>query len=171
MDGDRERHTAIHEAGHAVAYIRLNLDHGGAEIVPKEEAGTLGSAAGEGLEHVWDKEQAGPAVLALCAGYAALAAAGHGDDVARGGTDSDFESAEHLIDFWALSGTLEDWMARAVVLMSSPENVAAVAKVAEHLLEHKRLDGDYIAVLVELADGDCTEQEFKQYLQNRGGLR
>ena len=33
---DQLHHTAIHEAGHAVAHVRLGLGHDGAHIIPTE---------------------------------------------------------------------------------------------------------------------------------------
>lgn len=154
--------TAIHEAGHVVAHVRLDLGHDGGHIVPEENI--LGAALGEGFEHVWDKSGAEPVVLAFCAGYAAMIAAGYGEDRARAGTGSDFDGVQKLIDFWELPGTLEDWLAKSVALMRRPENVKAVALVAEHLMRHKRLTGDYCNVLVELADGEATEAEFSHYV-------
>lgn len=162
----RERQTAIHEAGHAVAHVRLGLDQEGADIIRNEDAGTLGGAAGEGVNQVWNKEQAEPVVLAFCAGYAALVAAGH-EDGAHLGADDDFEQAEYLIEYWGLQGTLADYKAKSVEQMSAPDNIRAVGMVAEHLLEHKKLDGEYIRVLVDMADGEVTEQEFARYLRFR----
>ena len=121
--------VAIHEAGHAVAHVRLGLDHDGANIIPDED-GQLGGAAGEGQEHVEGERGAKHVVLAFCAGYAALVAAGHAEDTARVGADDDFEQAREVIDSWGLPGGFESWQAQAVELMSRPENVAAVALVA-----------------------------------------
>lgn len=160
------RATAIHEAGHAVAHVRLRLDHAGADIIPRGDQ--LGGAAGEGINQVWDKAGAGPVAIAMCAGYAARIAAGHSDAEALEGTGQDFEEAQYLIDFWCLADDIEAWKRRAVELMCEPSNKAAVALVAEHLLEHKRLDGDFVDVLVEVADGDATEADLARYLQFRG---
>lgn len=165
---DDEFDVAIHEAGHAVAHVRLELEHDGADIVRAD--GRLGAARGEGIEHVFDRSGAERVTLALCAGYGAMVAAGYNDDQARAGTDggakSDFELARELIEKWLLPG-LDEWLVRAVDLMRAPENVAAVALVAKHLSQHERLDGDYVDVLVELADGNATEAEFARYLALR----
>ena len=168
MDHQRFKQTAIHEAGHAVAHVRLGLDHDGADIVPSEDTGALGGAAGEGVSQVWSRQRAEPGVLAFCAGYAALVAAGYAEGTAHLGTDDDFEQATNLIGYWDLDGTLADWKAKAVVLMSKPENVGAVRKVAEHLHLHTKLDGEYVAGLVDVADGETMEDEFAQYLHVRG---
>lgn len=161
--------TAHHEAGHAVAHIRLGIEQLSATIAPKAVPGgrRLGAVIAEGVQQVWNKEQAAPMVIAFGAGYAALVAAGHGDHEARDGADDDFDQAQYLIDFWGLPDTLDASLAQAVELMRRPENVAAVALVAEHLLKHKMLDADYLAVLVDLADGNTTEAEFARYLQLR----
>lgn len=159
--------TAIHEAGHAVAHVRLSLSHDGAHIIPNRD-GLLGAAAGEGPEHIDDSHTAESVVIACCAGYAALVAAGHADEAARSGADDDFEQACQVIESWSLPGGIRAWQDRAVALMREPENVAAVALVAEHLMQHERLDGDYVDVLVEMADGAISEGEFAQYLQLRG---
>lgn len=165
--GDDKRKIAVHEAGHLVAHMRLGIDQEGATIVPKNMPGgrRAGAVVAAGVEHVWNKEEAGPMVLAFCAGYAAVVAAGYSDDDARTGTGDDFEQAAHLIDYWGLPGDLESWLPQAVELMRRPENVVAVTLVARHLLRHQALDSDYLGALVDLADGKITEAEFVQYLQ------
>ena len=165
---DRLHHTAIHEAGHAVAHVRLGLGHDGAHIIPNEEDGTLGGALGEGAKQVWDKDGAEPVVLSFLAGYAALVAAGVSVSVARRGADQDFEEAEEVISFWGLHGDIEVWLARSVELMRRPENLAAVALVAEHLLQRRRLPFDYVGVLVDMADGNVTEADFARFLRFQG---
>jgi hypothetical protein len=154
--------TALHEAGHVVAHARLGILQDTATIVASD--GRAGASVAEGAGHVWSKEQAGPMVLAYCAGYAALIAAGHPEEVAARGCDDDFEEAAELIGFWCLGDGLDEWKARAAALMGAPENVRAVRLVAEHLMERGTLDADYLGVLVELADGECTQEEFKQWL-------
>ena len=163
-------HTAIHEAGHAVAHVRLEIDHDGASIAPDPEKGRLGYALGHGQEGVWDERSAENMVLAFCAGYAALIAVGCADNVARCGANDDFEQAQELMVFWGLAGSLDTWQEKVVELMRQPENVAAVALVAKHLLQRKRLDGGVVDVLVEVADGHATEAEFERYLTMRRSI-
>jgi hypothetical protein len=159
---------ATHEAGHAVAHVRQGLDHEGANIIPNDADGTLGGAAGAGVGQVWQSDEAGPVVLAYCAGYAALVAAGYSDAEALRGTDQDFAEAESVITTWALPDGLEGWKTRAVEMMGRPENVAAVALVAQHLTERRVLSPDLLGALVELSDGEITADEFKQFLQLQG---
>lgn len=164
----REEKTAIHEAGHAVAHIRYGIDHNGATIVSDPDRGLLGAAAALGADSVWDKAAAESQVIAFCAGYAALVAAGCPPDAAVEGADDDFAQATELLEFWGLEGALQDWQARTVEVMQRPENVAAVSLLARHLLERKTLDGDHCEVLVEVADGVSTEADLARYLVMRG---
>lgn len=161
-----DRSTALHEAGHAVAHVRFRILAGNVTIAAKKTYTHLvrGSAVAEGAESVWSKTEAKPQILAYCAGYAALIAAGYGDEAARAGCDDDFEKATKLIEDWQL-GTLDDWMSDAVEFMR--QNIRATNLVADHLMRHETLDSDYIDVLVSVADGDCTDEEFKQYLELR----
>ena len=160
-----DHHTAIHEAGHTVAHIRLGLEHDGANIIRVD--GRLGAAKGEGKGHVWDKGGAESVVLAFCSGYAAMVAVGCTEFEALAGTEDDFEQAGELIAEWVLPGDIEAWQARAVDLMCRHENMAAVALIAEHLLQRKRLDGDYCDVLVEVSDGAATKADLARYLALR----
>jgi hypothetical protein len=159
---------ATHEAGHAVAHVRLGLDHEGANIMPNDADGTLGGAAGTGAGQVWQADEAGPVVLGYCAGYAALVAAGCSKADALRGADQDFAEAESVISTWALPDGLEGWKARAVEMMQRPENVEAVALVAQHLTQRKSLSPDHVDALVELSDGQITADEFEQFLQLQG---
>jgi hypothetical protein len=157
--------VARHEAGHAVANLRLGIDQERVTIVPN--GGVGGSCVSAGSEAVWDERTARDMVLAYCAGYAALIAAGYSDADARVGCDDDFDHADELISTWQLPGDTQAWLVSAVELMRRPENVAAVTLVAEHLLRYKTLDVGYFEVLVDLADGNATEAQFAQYLQLR----
>ena len=157
-----EIQTAIHEAGHAVAHVRLRLDMTWATIVPRhfEESVTLGAVTGEG--DPWNASDAQAQVLAYCAGYAACVVAGWSDEHARSGTGDDFDKANQIIEFWALEG-LENWLTKSVELLSTPETVRAIHKIADELIIHKAIGGGYISILCDWADGDCTEDELEDY--------
>lgn len=160
-----EHATAIHEAGHAVAHVRLGVRQDHVHII--RNGSLLGAAAAEGAESVWSAEDASIQAVCYCAGYAALIAAGFDEERACSGADNDFEHVQHLVEFWGLNAPLGDWKARAVELMRQPQNVAAVRLLSEHLLEHMRLGADYIECLIELADGDITADEWAQFLALR----
>lgn len=167
-DTNDRREIALHEAGHALAHVRLLVDHDGAHILSDEEAGLLGAATGAGVRHVWGANEAKDMVIAFCAGNGALKAAGYPEEVALAGTGDDFEQAQDLLDFWGIAGDLSVWKDAAVELMRRPENVAAVALIAQNLLDRDRLDGELVEVLVNLADGEATEEDFQRYLLMRG---
>ena len=159
--------TAIHEAGHAVAHCRLKIEQARVSIVPNDEENQLGSVLSQGAESVWSREEAEPMVMAYLAGYAALVAAGIAPDEAIVGAESDLESAESLISFWGLDGTIETWKASLVVMMSRPENYAAVKRVAQELIETPTSCGESVAIMVEIVDGECSEDDYLRWKQNR----
>lgn len=151
-EGSRTTHeaTALHEAGHAVAHVRLLDALGNAlishiSIVPNPDANTLGHMSAE--DDPCDASVAAATVTVLCAGYAALVAAGYEDKEARDGAWSDFERAQELIDAWKLD-PLEACMGKAVMLMLEDRNINAVRTVASEVLVKRRLDGDYIHALI-----------------------
>lgn len=155
--------VAIHEAGHAVAHIRLEIAQEHASIEP--DALTVGRVSAS--DSVYSAADAREQVVALCAGYGALIAAGYPEEAAcQGcavGPGSDFYVAAELIGWWQLPGGLEGAKARAVELMRQPANVAAVALVAQHLVAHGRLGVANLECLVALADGEITQAEFERF--------
>lgn len=159
------RSTAIHEAGHVVAAMRLGIEQ--REVTILQDEWSAGAATGEGLTHVWSREQAESMAQMYCAGYAALVVAGYDEARATLGCGSDFEQVELLKSEWNLAAGIEEWKTAAVALMGKAENKRAVQVVADHLIAHKTLDADYLFVVLQLADGEYTELEFRQYLQLR----
>ena len=161
---DEERITAIHEAGHAVALVRLFSDRYALDvsIEPEPGKGRLGTHAAEDLTVLCSTpdEQAAASFEAeaiySCAGYAAVLAAGYPEAEAIAGCESDFAEAGDLLDIGK---------SKAVELMQRPENQQAVKHVADELSRHRCLDGDHVAVLIYVADGDMTEKEYQAYLK------
>lgn len=160
-----DKPTALHEAGHLVARLQHRQQLIGiTTIEPNANVGTAGSSSGE---EAWGSRQAAEEeIIVSCAGYGALIAAGYGSDVAELGCGLDFEEAEHAIAFWGL-GDLEQWKARTVEYMKRPEHLRAVQVISEKLIELRTLDGDHAAVLFDLANGECTAEEYAQYLAFR----
>jgi hypothetical protein len=152
------RHTAIHEAGHALAHIRLRILQTTATIVRDKDR--LGAVHAE--DSVWNAQEAAEQVLSLCSGYGALRACGYDDRDARLGADEDFEEAERLIEFWALE-SLEDWLKKAVEFHSTPKNRKAIGLLADGLLKYKTLSASFMDCLVDYSDGEMSESEWKQY--------
>ena len=73
LAGSHEGHTSIHEAGHAVAHVRLGILQSHATIEPLD-SDLAGSVLAD--DSVWDRDDAENQVLSLYAGYAACLAAG-----------------------------------------------------------------------------------------------
>jgi hypothetical protein len=151
----RLRHIAIHIAGQAVARVRLGLAKDAIRINTRD--GALGTAEGRSHVSVWDAGRAVPATIAYCSGYAALIAAGYCEHVAVFVAWDDLEKAIGLAASWDLPGEIGAWKAQAVDLMCRRANVAAVALVAQHLLEHREMDADSVARLINIADGDGAD--------------
>ncbi len=159
--GDEE--IAIHEAGHAVAFVRL-FPHrvgGDVSIEPDREEMTLGRHAGEELTVPTDTpdDQADAQLVAeavyCCAGYAAVLAAGNPEARAIEGCDLDFEEAGDY---------LEVGKTEAVELMQRPENRRAVEFVAKELLQRTRIDGQHLPVIIDFADHKISAEQYQGYL-------
>ena len=169
---DKDKRTAIHEAGHAVAHSRLGILQDHVSIDPEniyDDEGnllgaTLGSAIAEGAEHVNSKEEAGDQVIACYAGYAALGAAGYSEEDAACGADDDFCIASYLLESWQI-GEESDWKGKALAMMREQKNIAAVTRVAEELLQERRLVMDQINTLIEVADDEIPEEEYQRCKQ------
>ncbi|NBA96297.1 hypothetical protein [Pseudomonas sp. R5(2019)] len=156
--------TAIHEAGHCVAQARCALQGGWTSIIPDPENNLGGYCEGE--SSVDSRHEALRVTMVCLAGYAAVVASGMGEAVALEGTGDDFENAAYLALDWNL-GTRQRLKSNAVEMMRQPENVRAVALVAEHLLIHRRLDADYTDVLISVSDGETTQGEWDEFLMLR----
>lgn len=143
---DELRLTAIHEAGHAVAFVRLRSDlpwaypdfvtiEPGEDYLGRYVEASLGSEVREtGLADA----------IAVCAGYAATVAAGYSEDEATRGCGSDFK----YVNEWT-GVPLPVAMEGAVEFMRRPENVAAVARLAELLLARGTVDGAEVERVVD----------------------
>ena len=162
MEESNIKHTAIYEAGHAVANVRIDDLKDQITIDPGE--GLLGGLIAEGKNHVRNAKDAAKQVYSYCAGYAALMALGYSAEVPCLGAGDDFENASDLLEMWDLPGTLDEWLNRSAEFMSEPKNIRAVEFVANALMEYKTLDGDYVEMLVEWADGNMTDEEWRQFV-------
>ncbi|MEW8073317.1 MAG: hypothetical protein AB2826_23130 [Candidatus Thiodiazotropha sp.] len=162
----KDKHTAIHEAGHATAHARLGIDQGMTTIVPNYENETLGAVQAEGAAHAYTKEEAENHVIAYCAGYAALIVNGCSGKEALLGTDGDFENAEDLIKLWQLD-PLEAWKQKTVNFLSEESNKRVTERISAELLKAKTLDLDDIEFLVDIADGEATEDDYEEFKSAR----
>lgn len=161
-----EQKTAIHEAGHAVAWQRLfpGMVVNRVTIVPDIEDGSAGHHLAAELTFPWSptvtpdqREAFRRYAVYRCAGFAAVLVSGYPEERAAEGCDSDFEDVAGL----------EERKAEAVTLLREPRNIAAVARVARELIERRTLDGDVVDVLIDVADGETSEADFQRYLLMR----
>ena len=160
------RWAAVHEAGHGVARLRLFPDQYFEHISIEQEEDSLGrvrlsfdttvvpkSSSDQEAEDVFLND-----AICACAGYAACIVAEFSLEQALTGCESDFERAGHRKEL-ACELALE--------LMGLDSNVRAVRLIADKLLELTTLDHDHIGVLIEIADGECSEEEYREYLDLR----
>ena len=144
-------HIAIHEAGHVVAFKLLGVDetcvNDGITIVPNEDVGSEGAFTSENAD---DRREG----IVLCAGFAAVRAAGLPD--ADAGCESDFAMAESYGDLTALKSD-------AIALMEKSEARKATQIVATELLERKTICGQQLDVLLSYSVGELTEDDYKGF--------
>ncbi len=167
------KQTAIHEAGHAIAFYRLFGDAAryGHTLTIEPHEDLLGSHQAEEMVFHGVGELTAEQRLAFeneaiysCAGYAAVLAAGYSDEAALAGCESDFDKAERACDV-----PLDMSKEKAVELMTLPVNTAAVAQVAGELLNQSTLEWDEVEILINVADGEATEQDYQRYLVMKHG--
>ena len=165
--------TAYHEAGHAVAFYRLFGDAAryGHTLTIEPHEDLLGSHSAEDRVFHGVGELTAEQRLAFeneaiysCAGYAAVLAAGYSDEAALAGCESDFDKAERACDV-----SLDVSKEKAVELMTLLENTSAVARVAGELLSQSTLEWDGVEILINIADGEATEQDYQRYLIMKRG--
>lgn len=161
MDMKQRTKTAIHEAGHIVAIIRLGHVPGDVSIQPDYDLGLNGRAEFEGISD-YDAQLARDEVIISCAGYAALKVKEYSENDCRLGAERDFEEAEELIAGFELEA-LDFWLEETVQMISSPENIAAIDRIAKYLLNNSFLRGEHAQVLVDVADGKASEDELAHY--------
>ena len=142
-----------------MAHVRLGILQWHATIEPLD-ADLAGSVLAD--DSVWNRDDAENQALALYAGYAACLAAGLSPELAAVGCDDDFAKAEVLISDWRI-GDVAKLTRRAVDLMSQPENIKAVQVIAQELLVEGVLHFKWLDLLVDVADGHATEQEYQQF--------
>jgi hypothetical protein len=95
-----------------------------------------------------------------CAGYAAVLVAGYSEEEVSAGCGPDFDGAEKVIDM-----PLETVQKEAIELMSRPENVKAVKRIVDELLVRKTLGPEEVEILIDVADGEITEEEYRRVLR------
>ncbi|MDU8927670.1 hypothetical protein RXV86_09765 [Alisedimentitalea sp. MJ-SS2] len=160
--------TALHEAGHAVAFARLFPNEYIPEIsiVPDYEERTAGYVKpstdtdivlADTPDAEAEKRFLQDATY-VCAGYAAMMVFGFSEEEAVLGCDSDFERAGSF---------LGEGKKEALELLDKTANKFAVELIADELLQKKVLDGEQVSLLIGVADGEATQKEYYEFLELR----
>lgn len=156
------RTTAIHEAGHAVAFARLfpGMYADCVSMLQDENSKGHHSAPEMLISHETTDIEAEAHFSTMakynCSGWAAVMLAGYSNEIAELGCEDDFEKAGHRIG---------DSKEKALKILGGGTNMAAVMRIASELLERGTLSGEQVAILISVADGETSENEYSQYLQ------
>ena len=163
MSDSHRRETAIHEAGHAVMALRLEVTLGVVTLKPKDKA--LAGMVSSEADWRMSAPDARVSVAVKLAGWAALAALGSPN--AELGCESDFQTTRQALAAWKL-GDIERWRAKVLRVMRRPRNVRAVAALADSLLAGGQLDDEQADFVVMLSDGEITKAQFERRQAHRG---
>jgi ATP-dependent Zn protease len=162
------RTVAYHEAGHAVADIRFDFAFDRVTIIPSESDGTLGHA--KSVYGADDEHQ----VIDYLAGYAAeIEVDPESKAQAKLGASDDFDRARDCLRRLGVKCRLDPWHRKAHRFVR--DNWHAIDMIARDLVELKTLDGDEVALIVNIADGepDATEAlaKHRAYFLGRKGTQ
>ena len=158
--------TALHEAGHAVLQCRLLPELYIGDVTIVADALNLGVCYGEDLGVDEDAEMVRKHVIVLCAGYAAELVSGAEEGSARIGARFDLSAAQEYCDRWRL-GLVDEFIKSAMAEVSDSDNRNAIMRVAAELQLRRTLSGDVIELLIQVADGEISEEEYAAYLKLR----
>jgi len=161
----QQKSCAFHEAGHAVADVRLGLTFAGVSIVPNQSKGTLGrsycfcddqyeilrSPSG-GLEQCINPEKAERVVISLLAGFCAEIRYGAPKRKARNGARDDFEKAQQILRELRGNTDLRPWLTKASQFVS--ECWPLIRVIASELIETKELDETEVETILSAAGGE-----------------
>jgi ATP-dependent Zn protease len=164
-DNEEIKHTAFHEAGHAVTGYRLHFYGYELSIIPDDEGWTLGHHEQEG----WDltRPSAINKIIVFYAGAEADRLAFPGMEPE--GTDSDDQQASDLLRY-VPNETEENLRAESSRLVK--ENWEAISAIAEELLESKKLDSEEWAIIIDAIDeGGDWHKVLPNYRESMKALR
>lgn len=164
--------TAVHEAGHLLASIRLKLYPGTTTIIPDEEEGAAGHSCHDIVEfpaNASDEDIIASGVtqrlgIHSMAGAAALRLMGLSEKDSLLGADSDVEAAKKLLGGLGA----EFYLDRALSLFHQANNPTALRLLAVQLLLHKTIGAGYAEQIVDVADGEATMAEIDEAIAIQG---
>ncbi|MBU2835959.1 hypothetical protein HF673_09320 [Acidithiobacillus thiooxidans] len=164
--------TAVHEAGHLLAAIRLKLYPGTTTIIPNEEEGTAGHSCHDIVEFPADATDEDIIASGMAqklgihsmAGAAALQLMGISEKDSLLGADSDIEAAMRLLGGLGA----EFYLDKALSLFHQENNPAALRLLAVQLLLHKTIGAGYAEQIVDVADDEATMAEIDEAIAIQG---
>jgi ATP-dependent Zn protease len=131
VTADEEWMTAIHEAGHTIAHVRLQPESYMLDVTIVPDGENAGCGRYEELTSEdssrWNKE-----AVELCAGYAAQILFGGNENDARLGSASDLDKVAEMVTGWNLA-PMQDHIAAAVNLLDRHENRTASGESCERI--------------------------------------
>jgi len=148
---NKEKSTAYHEAGHALAAYRFGHYGGIITIVAKEGLAGSSNSEGESFDGSTDIEQ----TIVLYAGFAAEIR--YDENANKLGSLSDDERASALLKFH--NETESNLRIKARELIDS--NWTIIEAIAEKLFEYKTLEEEEWSIIIDTFDeGDDWEESF-----------
>jgi hypothetical protein len=152
------RHTAIHEAGHAVMAHRLCLPIHSVSLIPVVVDGIRRNGGTYPLNPDAWKEQPEKVAKCFLAAWPACLAAGVSGHVGR---QDDMDKALRILWEWlkdeqAARKVYAECETCASEMMGRPENIEAVKQLANLLLKRKKIDGADVQARIQQSDLDLT---------------
>jgi len=163
--------VAVHEAGHALAVMRLGLIPLEGDIsIFDEEEGPHGRAQLEQVEFgrgSTDKDislHAEKEIIADLAGYAALMLLGEPEREACIGFSHDYRQAKGKIGYVNINHHTK----QTLELLSEGTNPIALQLLATELLKYKTIGYGYAEQVVSVTDGESTWEEVLEAIEAQG---
>jgi hypothetical protein len=159
--GQNREMSAVHEAAHFVAHVRLRPSHvWPMEVSIEKQGSSLGRFVAEGLGEADGLEQAENEIVVLYAGAAAeLLKDATRSSIVRGGAASDDRQAEAVMSIWLAARTKKQRQALQSRLRKRAQTFvrdhwAEVEALATDLLAAGTLDSDEASLIIDAAAGD-----------------
>ncbi len=148
-----QRHTAVHEAGHAVMACRLGIEVQSITLVPQVVDGIRRNGGTHLRGAIVSKQDAIDTALCFLAAFPACVAAGVDGWLGR---QDDMDGALSVLSKWVENAEVayDECEARANAMMGESKNKAAVERLASLLLERRSLDGDAVLACIAQSDAD-----------------
>lgn len=148
-----DERIAHHEAGHAVADLRFGFDV--LDVTMVRDGVNLGGA--RPVDGWSDDGEAETFIISLLSGYAAeLLLVGDSDTTMESGARGDFADASGVLRRIGRRASMNTWIELALSFVAGEWR--AVCAVARELVTRRKLSGDEVALIVDIADGNAKPE-------------